>query len=105
MTRSLKKGPYVDAKLAKKVAARKPGSAPIKTWARASQIPPEFVGADPLLEAVLGAACSTRHVPVAVLVDPSVHFFELIDQGRQHTFDTSVGSLVACSVENCIATR
>lgn len=44
MTRSLKKGPYVDAKLAKKVAARKPGSAPIKTWARASQIPPEFVG-------------------------------------------------------------
>lgn len=44
MTRSLKKGPYVDAKLAKKVAARKPGSAPIKTWARASQIAPEFVG-------------------------------------------------------------
>jgi len=44
MARSLKKGPYVDVKLAKKVAARKPGSAPIKTWARSSQIPPEFVG-------------------------------------------------------------
>lgn len=28
----------------KKVSARKPGSAAIKTWARASQIPPEFVG-------------------------------------------------------------
>jgi small subunit ribosomal protein S19 len=44
MTRSLKKGPYVDAKLLKKVSARKPGSGVIKTWARASQIPPEFVG-------------------------------------------------------------
>jgi small subunit ribosomal protein S19 len=44
MTRSLKKGPYVDAKLLKKVAAGKPGKAPIKTWARASQIAPEFVG-------------------------------------------------------------
>lgn len=44
MTRSLKKGPYVDVKLAKKVGARKPGSEPIKTWARASQIAPEFVG-------------------------------------------------------------
>lgn len=44
MTRSLKKGPYVDEKLMKKVAARKPGAGTIKTWARASQIPPEFVG-------------------------------------------------------------
>lgn len=44
MTRSLKKGPYVDVKLAKKVAARKPGSDAIKTWARASMIAPEFVG-------------------------------------------------------------
>ena len=44
MTRSLKKGPYVDVKLAKKVAARKPSAGTIKTWARASQIPPEFVG-------------------------------------------------------------
>lgn len=44
MTRSLKKGPYVDAKLLKKVAAGKPGGAPIKTWARRSQISPEMVG-------------------------------------------------------------
>ena len=34
----------MDVKLAKKVAARKPGAGTIKTWARASQIPPEFVG-------------------------------------------------------------
>lgn len=44
MARSLKKGPYVDPKLAKKVANSKPGSAPIKTWARASTITPEMVG-------------------------------------------------------------
>ena len=44
MTRSLKKGPYVDPKLAKKVSSRKPGAGGIKTWARASQIAPEFVG-------------------------------------------------------------
>jgi small subunit ribosomal protein S19 len=44
MTRSLKKGPYIDVKLAKKVAARKPNAGSIKTWARSSQISPEFVG-------------------------------------------------------------
>jgi small subunit ribosomal protein S19 len=42
--RSLKKGPYVDEKLMKKVTTRKSGAGSIKTWARASQIAPEFVG-------------------------------------------------------------
>ena len=42
--RSTKKGPYVDEKLLKKVAARKPNAGSIKTWARASSIAPEFVG-------------------------------------------------------------
>ena len=46
MSRSTKKGPYIDAKLLKKVMAQKSDGkkTPIKTWARASQIPPEFVG-------------------------------------------------------------
>ena len=46
MGRSNKKGPYVDQKLLKKVTAQKQEGkkTPIKTWARASQIPPEFVG-------------------------------------------------------------
>ncbi len=44
MTRSVKKGPYVDEKLYKKVLNRKPEDGPIKTWARSSQIAPEFVG-------------------------------------------------------------
>lgn len=44
MARSLKKGPYVDEKLMKKVTSRKSGAGAIKTWARRSQIAPEFVG-------------------------------------------------------------
>ena len=45
MSRSLKKGPFVDAKLAKKVAALGADDRTIiKTWARACTIPPEFVG-------------------------------------------------------------
>ena len=48
MSRSSKKGPYIDQKLLKKVLAQKKTGKkePIKTWARASQIPPEFVGHD-----------------------------------------------------------
>lgn len=45
MSRSLKKGPFVDAKLLKKVLHKKPASAGvIKTWARRSQISPEMIG-------------------------------------------------------------
>jgi small subunit ribosomal protein S19 len=46
MARSLKKGPYVDLKLVKKVRKMEDGGrkSPIKTWARASMIVPEFVG-------------------------------------------------------------
>lgn len=46
MGRSTKKGPFIDAKLAKKIAAmEKSGEKKvIKTWARRSTIPPEFVG-------------------------------------------------------------
>ena len=46
MSRSAKKGPFVDPKLFKKVLKQKDSGdrAAIKTWSRASQIPPEFVG-------------------------------------------------------------
>lgn len=46
MGRSVKKGPYIDKKLMQKVLKQKATGekTPIKTWARASQIPPEFVG-------------------------------------------------------------
>ncbi|MFH1291594.1 MAG: 30S ribosomal protein S19 [bacterium] len=46
MSRSLKKGPYLDEKLMKKVKKMKDNkqNQPIKTWARASTITPEMIG-------------------------------------------------------------
>lgn len=46
MSRSTKKGPYVDENLLKKVLRQKQlkDYSVLKTWARSSQIPPEFVG-------------------------------------------------------------
>lgn len=46
MSRSLKKGPYIDKKLLAKVLKQKETGDrnPIKTWARVSQISPEFIG-------------------------------------------------------------
>ncbi len=46
MSRSAKKGPYVDPRLLKKVLKQKETGdhSAIKTWARACQISPEFVG-------------------------------------------------------------
>jgi small subunit ribosomal protein S19 len=45
MSRSAKKGPYVDPKLLKKVSVLKQGDRKvIKTWSRDSMIAPEFVG-------------------------------------------------------------
>lgn len=44
MSRSLKKGPYVDERLLAKVVALKGDKKIIKTWARGSSITPEMVG-------------------------------------------------------------
>jgi small subunit ribosomal protein S19 len=46
MSRSLKKGPYIDERVMKKVQKQKQtgDKSVIKTWSRACQIPPEFVG-------------------------------------------------------------
>jgi len=61
MSRSLKKGPFVDFKLAKKVAALgNDDRTIIKTWARASTITPEFVGR------IIAVHNGKLHVPVFV---------------------------------------
>ncbi len=46
MSRSMKKGPFVNEKLLKKVTKQKNtgGREPIKTWARACTVTPDFVG-------------------------------------------------------------
>ena len=61
MSRSLKKGPFVDFKLARKVAALGPDERTvIKTWARASTITPEMVGR------TIAVHNGRVHVPVLV---------------------------------------
>lgn len=62
MSRSLRKGPYVDAKLQKKAqAAKESGSRdPIKTWARDCVITPEMVGL------TFGVHNGRHHLPVFV---------------------------------------
>lgn len=61
MTRSVKKGPYVDLKLQEKIQGQKPGkTGVIKTWARRSQIAPEMVGF------TFGVHNGKEHVPVFV---------------------------------------
>lgn len=61
MSRSLKKGPYVDFKLAKKLSALGPDDRTvIKTWARASSISPEMVGR------TIAVHNGKTHVPVFI---------------------------------------
>lgn len=61
MSRSLKKGPYIDFKLAKKVAALgNDDRTVIKTWARASTITPDMVGR------TIAVHNGRIHVPVLV---------------------------------------
>lgn len=61
MSRSLKKGLFVDFKLAKKIAALGPDDRTvIKTWARASAISPEMVGR------TIAVHNGKVHVPVLV---------------------------------------
>lgn len=60
--RSSKKGPYVDEKLQKKVAALNAVGQKkiVKTWARSCQIPPEFVGH------TFGVHNGNKHIPVYI---------------------------------------
>ncbi len=61
MSRSLKEGPYIDAKLLKKILALGPDEKTIiKTWARASSIAPEMVGK------TIAVHNGKTHVPVFV---------------------------------------
>jgi small subunit ribosomal protein S19 len=68
MSRSLKKGPYIDVKLMKKISVAKPASAGvIKTWARRSQIAPEMIGF------TFGVHNGKQHVEVLVNEDMVGH--------------------------------
>ena len=62
MARSIKKGPFVDHHLVKKVAAARNTNdkRPIKTWSRRSTVVPEFVGL------TLAVHNGRQHIPVYV---------------------------------------
>lgn len=61
MSRSLNKGPYVEGRLLKKIAGKKPTeTGVIKTWYRRSQISPEMVGF------IFGVYNGRQHVDVLV---------------------------------------
>lgn len=69
MARSLKKGPFVDASLMKKIKeVNKSGKKEvIKTWSRRSTIYPEFVGL------TFGVHNGKEHIPVYVTEDMVGH--------------------------------
>ncbi len=68
MTRSLKKGPYVDPNLLKKINGKKPAeTGVVKTWSRNSQISPEMVGFK------FGVHNGKSHVEVLVSEDMVSH--------------------------------
>lgn len=68
MSRSLKKGPYVDQRLLKKLAGIKAGDKTvIKTWARACTIVPEMIGF------TFGVHNGRVHIPVLISEDMVGH--------------------------------
>ena len=62
MSRSIKKGPFVDAKLAKKVdvARRSSAKVVITTWSRASMIMPDMIGL------TIAVHDGRRHIPLFI---------------------------------------
>ena len=68
MSRSLKKGPYIDEKLMKKISSLKAGDKTvIKTWARSSVISPEMVGF------TFGVHNGKQHIEVFITEDMVGH--------------------------------
>lgn len=68
MSRSLKKGPFVEERLLKKIAGKKPlETGLIKTWYRRSQIAPEMIGF------TFGVYNGRQHIEVLVTEDMVGH--------------------------------
>ncbi|MBQ0124960.1 MAG: 30S ribosomal protein S19 [Clostridiales bacterium] len=86
MSRSLKKGPFVEAKLFSRIAAmnEKGEKKVLKTWSRASVIFPEFVGH------TIAVHDGRKHVPVYVTEDMIGH--RLGEFAPTRTFKGHAGS-------------
>lgn len=67
MSRSLKKGYFVDQKLIKKLKAIKPGQKVVKTWSRRSTITPEMIGY------TIAVHNGREHIPVKIIEEMVGH--------------------------------
>jgi|SRR5688500_9565646 small subunit ribosomal protein S19 len=89
MARSVKKGPFVDAHLMKKVDAARAANdkRPIKTWSRRSTVVPEFVGF------TIAVHNGRQHIPVYVtenMVGHKLGEFSHTRTFKQHSGDRKV---------------
>ena len=86
MARSVKKGPFIDGHLLKKVEAAQAGSdkRPIKTWSRRSTVLPDFVGL------TIAVHNGKQHIPVYVtenMVGHKLGEFSLTRTFKGHAAD------------------
>ena len=86
MSRSIKKGPFVDSHLAKKVdiAAASRDRKPIKTWSRRSTILPNFIGL------TIAIHNGRQHIPILIvenMVGHKLGEFALTRTFKGHTGD------------------
>ena len=86
MSRSIKKGPFVDSHLAKKIeiAAESRDRKPIKTWSRRSTILPNFIGL------TIAIHNGRQHIPVLIvenMVGHKLGEFALTRTFKGHTGD------------------
>jgi len=94
MARSIKKGPFVDAHLQKKVEAARAvnDKKPIKTWSRRSTITPDFVGL------TIAVHNGKQHIPVYVsenMVGHKLGEFSLTRTFKGHSSDRKVATPAA----------
>ena len=94
MARSIKKGPFVDGHLQKKVEAARAvnDKKPIKTWSRRSTITPDFVGL------TIAVHNGKQHIPVYVsenMVGHKLGEFSLTRTFKGHSSDRKVATPAA----------
>ena len=91
MSRSVKKGPFIDLHLAKKVrvAVESNNRRPIKTWSRRSTVLPDFVGL------TIAVHNGKQHIPVYVtenMVGHKLGEFALTRTFKGHSADKKVAT-------------
>ena len=100
MARSLKKGPFVDHHLMKKVETAGSNKRPIKTWSRRSMVLPEMVGY------TIAIHNGKNHIPVLVnenMVGHKLGEFAMTRTFKGHGGDKKAAHMIRKVVESAIA--